>query len=190
MDDQAPVFLGNPALETERLLLRRLSLEDAEAVYAYASDPEVTRFLLWPTHGSLDDSRAFLQATLDRYARDECGEWGIALKETGRLIGTIGIVQAHPARGWCEIGYVVGRPHWRLGYAPEAVRRVIRFAFEDMHLNRVEACHNVENGASGRVMEKAGMACEGLQRQKLFCKGAFWDIRLYAILREDFEGTL
>jgi len=190
MDDQTPVFLGNPTLETQRLHLRRLALEDAEAVYAYASDPEVTRFVLWETHRNLDDSRAFLQFTLDRYAKDECGEWGIVLKQTGQLIGTIGIVKVSPGHGWCEIGYVIGRPHWRQGYTAEAVRAVIRFAFERMNLNRVEAYHFVENGASGRVMQKVGMAHEGLQRQKFFVKGAHRDIEQYAILREDYEGTI
>lgn len=182
-------FLANPTLETERLVLRRLTLDDAPDVFAYASDPEVTRFLLWDTHASLEDSVKFIQWSMVRYEKDEAGEWGIILKETGRLIGCMGIVKLNSAHFCAEIGYVLSRTHWRKGYMPEALRRLVRFCFEDLGLNRVEAVHAVENGASGRVMQKAGMSYEGTLRQKAFTKGRFWDVKSYSVLKSDEMPT-
>ncbi len=80
-----------PELETERLLLRRMRLDDAEAMFAYASDPEVTRYVLWETHRSIEDSEGFLRVATEGYARGDFGGWGIVLKEDGAFVGTCGV---------------------------------------------------------------------------------------------------
>lgn len=180
-------FRGTPELETDRLILRRLVSEDAEDIFAYASDDEVTPYMTWDTHQTVDDSRGFIDFILARYEQDAAGEWGIVLKDSGRLIGSMGFpwVDSKNKRG--EIGYVLARPFWGQGLMPEAVDRLLKFAFEEMELNRVECCHFLPNEKSGRVMQKAGMRFEGIARERFFAKGRFWDVKVYAILKKEWE---
>jgi [ribosomal protein S5]-alanine N-acetyltransferase len=183
------IFKGTPELETERLVLRKLTLQDDEDVFAYASDDEVTRYVTWGSHQSIEDSRKYINFILGRYENDRVGEWGIELKETGRLIGAMGFVNLDIQNSCRGIGYVLSKDYWGTGVMTEALKRIIQFSFEDMKLNRIEAVHAVENGASGKVMQKAGMSYEGLIRQKLFAKGCFNDVKQYAIVKSDWiEG--
>lgn len=181
------VFKGNPMLETERLILRKLTRKDAADIYEYASDPEVPKYMLWDVHKSIEDSKNFIRFTLGRYRKDEAGEWGIVLKETGKLIGCISFVSCDTKNKRGEVGYVLNRNYWGKGYMPEAAERLIEFAFSEMELNRVECFHFDANEKSGRVMQKAGMTYEGMARQKVFAKEKFWDVKMYGILKEEWE---
>ena len=176
-----------PTLETERLILRKMTPADAEAVFAYASDPEVTRYVIWDTHRTIEDSEIFLRSTVERYENAEAADWGIVRKENGRFIGGCGIVGWDLDHARAEMGYVLSREYWGQGLMPEAVRAMISFGFERMGLNRIEARCMVENVASARVMEKAGMTYEGTLRKREFIKGAYRDIKLYAILRSEYR---
>ncbi|BBB89538.1 MAG TPA: GNAT family protein [Methylomusa anaerophila] len=178
-------FRNTPQLETERLLLRKLVIEDAEDIFEYASDDEVTKFMSFDTHKFIEDAKRFINVTLDQYRRDEAGDWGIILKETGKLIGSMGFPWVDKKNSRAEIGYVLGRRYWGKGIMPEAVRRLLEFAFNDMELNRIECVHAVPNEKSGRVMQKAGMTFEGIARERMFAKGKYWDVKQYAILRSD-----
>ncbi len=179
---------GPPTLETERLVLRKMTLDDAGAVFAYASDPEVTRYVIWETHRSLEDSRAFLDLVARKYEGGGEPDWGIVYKGDGRFVGTCGFVNWSPEHARAEMGYVLHRDYWGRGLVPEAVRAMISFGFGRMNLNRIEARCIAENAASARVMEKAGMAHEGTLRQREFLKGAYRDMKLYAILRREYRS--
>jgi [ribosomal protein S5]-alanine N-acetyltransferase len=180
---------GFPELETERLLLRRMRLDDAEAMFAYASDPEVTRYVLFETHQTVEDSKAFLRLAVEGYERGDFGVWGVVLKDSGAFVGTCGVdVNYAPEHARAELGYVLGRQHWGKGLMPEAVRAVIRFGFLRMGLNRIQARCIAENVASARVMEKVGMTYEGTLRESEFIKGAYRDMKLYSILRREFRS--
>jgi ribosomal-protein-alanine N-acetyltransferase len=182
------VFANLPELETERLLLRKMRLEDAQAMFAYASDPEVTRYVLWDTHRSVQDTESFLNFATEGYERGDFGGWGVVLKDDGVFIGTCGIDAGYsPEHARAELGYVLSREHWGKGLMPEAVRAVIRFGFGRMELNRIEARCIAENTASARVMEKAGMTYEGTLRQREYIKGAYRDMKHYAILRREYR---
>jgi [ribosomal protein S5]-alanine N-acetyltransferase len=178
---------GPPRLETERLVLRKMTLDDAGAVFAYASDPEVTRYVLWETHRSVEDSRAFLDLTARKYQGGGEPDWGMVYKGDGRLVGTCGFVGWSREHARAELGYVLNRSYRGRGLAPEAVRAMIAFGFEEMDLNRVEARCVAENTASARVMEKAGMTYEGTLRQREFLKGTYRDMKLYATLRGEYR---
>ena len=182
------VFANLPELETERLLLRKMRLDDAEAMFAYASDPEVTRYVLWDTHRSIEDSESFLSFATEGYERGDFGGWGVVLKDDGAFIGTCGLDAGYaPEHARAELGYVLSREHWGKGLMPEAVRAIIRFGFGRMQLNRIEARCIAENTASARVMEKAGMTYEGTLREREFIKGAYRDMKLYSILRREYR---
>lgn len=186
--EQRGVFSNLPELETERLLLRKMRLDDAQAMFAYASDPGVTRYVLWDTHTSVKDSESFLSFATEGYERGDFGGWGIVLKDDGSFVGTCGMDAGYsPEHARAELGYVLSREHWGKGLMPEAVRAVIRFGFERMELNRIEARCIAENTASARVMEKAGMTCEGTLREREFIKGAYRDMKLYSILRREYR---
>ena len=182
------VFADLPELETQRLLLRRMRLDDARAMFAYASDPEVTRYVLWDTHASVEDSEAFLRFAVEGYRAGDFGGWGVVLKDSGEFVGTCGLDAGYaPEHARAEIGYVLAREHWGRGLAPEAVRAVIRFGFGRLGLNRLEARCIAENTASARVMQKAGMTREGTLREREHIKGQFRDMELYSILRREYR---
>jgi [ribosomal protein S5]-alanine N-acetyltransferase len=110
------------------------------------------------------------------------------LKETGKLIGTIGFPWHDLRNRRAEIGYVLSRDCWGRGYMPEAAVRILQFGFEEMKMNRIESCHFLPNMNSGKVMEKCGMKYEGTARQKVFVKGNIWDVKQYAILKEEWDA--
>ncbi len=178
-----------PALETDRLILRKMTPDDAEAVFAYASDPEVTRYTAWDTHRTIEDSRAFLELVLGKYRSGGEPDWGVVYKGDHRFVGTCGFVNWEAGHARAELGYVISRGYWGRGLMPEAVRTIIAFGFERMNLNRIEARCIAENAASARVMEKAGMAYEGTLRQREFIKGVYRDMKIYSILKSEFRGV-
>ena len=177
-----------PTLETERLILRKMVLNDAEAVFAYASNSEVSRYTLWETHRSIEDSRAFLEFATQKYENGDEPDWGIVYRGNGCLVGACGLVNWEAEHARAEVGFVLSREYWGRGLMSEAVQAILRFGFERMNLNRIEARCIAENAASARVMEKAGMFYEGTLRQREYIKGAYRDIKLYAILKKGFPG--
>lgn len=179
------VFSQMPILETERLLLRPLRRSDEKDLFAYASDPEVSRHVLWEAHKTVRDSRMFLRAAIRQYRRGMPGTFAITLRDSGRMIGTIGFMWVNVDHRSAEVGYSLSRDYWNRGIMTEALRRVIAFGFQELGLNRIEAQHETDNPASGRVMVHAGMQYEGTLRQRLRNKGKFVDVSLYAILRSD-----
>ena len=178
-----------PKLETKRLRLRKMTLADAEAVFNYASDPEVTRYVTWDTHRTVRDSEEFLRSVVGGYEAGEQADWGITEKSSGRFIGTGGVYPV-PEHSRAELGYVLSREYWGRGLMPEAVRAMIRFGFESLDLERIEARCIAENTASARVMEKAGMIYEGTLRGRELIKGAYRDMKFYAVLRREYARSL
>lgn len=187
-DGAADIFLDPPVLETGRLRLRRMRMRDAGDLYAWTSDPEVARYVLWDAHQSLGETREYLRYIRSLYRRGLPSSWGVELKETGRLIGTIGIMGWSREHRSAEVGYSFGRPWWHHGYASEALGCLLDLLFERTDVNRVEAQCDVRNGSSARVMEKCGMRREGILRQRLFNKGEAVDVMLYAILAENWRA--
>jgi ribosomal-protein-alanine N-acetyltransferase len=149
-------------IETARLILRKPMLEDAEEMFeAYASDPEVTRYLTWVTHTSVDETRDYLRRAVAGWENSDTFTWVIALKATLGLIGSIDIRLETNA----NIGYVLSRPFWNRGYMTEAVEALVRWALQTDEIFRAWAVCDVENVASARVLEKAGMEREGILRR-------------------------
>ncbi|WP_066172431.1 GNAT family N-acetyltransferase [Bacillus marinisedimentorum] len=173
-------------LETSRLILRPLERGDAESIFAYASDPTVAKFTTWEVHHHLDDTREFIELAILEHKRKDTLTWGIILKETGDLIGTAGLADLSFRHHCAELGYVIGKPHWRTGYVTEASKAVCTFGFRELELNRIMARCHPENTGSERVMQKIGMTYEGTMRQVYFADGIFEDRKVYSILKEEF----
>ena len=183
-----PVYFSSlPVLQTERLILRPLRGKDAADIYAYASDPEVARYVLWEPHRSVAETRSYIRYIRALYRRGLPASWGVVHRETGRVIGTIGFMWFSDVNCSAEVGYSFSRAFWNAGYATEALHAVISSVFSSLPLHRLEAQHDVRNPASGRVMEKCGMRKEGLLRQRVKNKDEFIDTVLWSVLRSDLE---
>ena len=180
------LFGDLPILETERLLLRKIRASDARDFYEYASDAEVSKHSTWSAHQSLADTRLFISSILNHYEAQHVAPWGIEHKADRKLIGTCGFASWITYHHRAEIGYALARSYWSQGHMTEAVRAVLRYGFDEMQLNRIEARCKLENIGSARVLEKVGMTCEGILRQHMFIKGHYHDLKLYAILRVNF----
>ena len=178
---------GTITIETERLILRRFTMEDAEAMYRnWASDDLVTRYVTWPTHESVEISRMVLADWSSHYCEDDFYNWAIILKENGpEPIGNIAACRIREETLCVTMGYCMSRAHWGKGIMTEALKAVVDFFFDQVGCNRIDADHDIENPASGRVMEKAGMRFEGTARQGGRTNRGIVDICHWAILKED-----
>jgi [ribosomal protein S5]-alanine N-acetyltransferase len=180
------IYKDIPVLETERLILRKITLDDLEDMFEYGSDEEVSRYVTWDTHKTTNDTKDFIEFVLSKYEKGKVAPWGIELKETGKLIGTVDFVSWSPDHNNAEIGYVLSRAYWGMGITTEAAYELIRFGFEHMELVRIQARCFLKNIGSERVMEKLGMTFEGIVRKGMFAKGKHQDLKLYSILKEEF----
>lgn len=177
-----------PSLETDRLLLRPLAGDDADDMYAYASDPLVARYVSWDVHPNVAYTRAYLQSVEERYRQGPHYDWGVEYTATGHLIGTCGYVEVNRDHRRGEIGYALSRDFWGQGIITEAARELLRYGFEELGLYRIEAICEVPNIGSARVMEKVGMRFEGIRRGFAVVKGLPRDMKSYAIILPDYEG--
>jgi ribosomal-protein-alanine N-acetyltransferase len=141
--------------ETARLILRRPTLADLEAIFAYASDAEVTRWLAFPRHETLDDSRTFMRLSDEAWSRNGMGPYLIASKTTGEVLGSTGLDLQPQLRA--TTGYVLARAVWGRGHATEVLAGIVDIA-RSLGLRRLDACVHPDNLASIRVLEKVGFS--------------------------------
>ena len=180
--------IGTQKLETERLILRKFKEEDAVDMFNnWASDSEVTKYLTWPAHSSIEVSKQITKLWIADYSNIECYQWAIELKDIGEVIGRIGLVDIDNNNENCEIGYCMGKAFWGKGIMTEAFSELINFLFKEIGFQRITARHDVDNPASGQVMEKCGLKYEGTLRKILKNnKGILVNCKYYSILREEF----
>jgi len=181
------------SIEGTRVRLRSPGIEDVFDIYEkYAQDPEVTRFMIWDPHESIEVTRDFMGRCNEAW---ETGKghraWVIEAVEDGALLGMMGFhyVERHSI----EIGYVLARDYWGQGYTTAALKILINEAFATSTVDRVQAYCDVENPGSSRVMEKSGMSLEGTLRgymKRPHLKPKLRDCLMYAILREDWEKSV
>ena len=178
---------GTQKIETERLVLRRFTTEDVQAMYDnWASDPEVTKYLTWPTHGSVDVSAWVLADWVEHYANENHYTWAIVLKENGDVpIGSISAEIREDKIDKAHIGYCIGKRWWHSGITSEALRAVIGFLFDEVGVQRIDARHDVNNPNSGAVMRKCGMKYEGTMRRSDWNNQGICDACWYAILNDE-----
>ena len=178
---------GTQTIETKRLILRKARPGDAQAMFDnWASDDRVTKFMTWQPYTCVEEADARIAYLLEEYSNENYYEWFIELKEIGQPIGSIGAVHVNDHVQLAHIGYCIGSRWWGQGIMPEALAAVIKFFFEQVGVNRVEACHDVNNPKSGKVMAKCGMKYEGTLRQSGWNNQGINDRAFYGILREEY----
>ena len=140
-------------LETERLILRTWAEDDAEELYKYAKDPDVGPMAGWPVHTSVENSREIIRSVLSAPET-----YAVCLKENGKPIGSIGLHRNDLAEqdDEYELGYWIGKPYWGQGLIPEASREILRYAFEDLGMNRIWCGYYDGNEKSRKVQIKLG----------------------------------
>ena len=181
---------GTITLETERLILRRFTADDAGPAFKnWTSSDAVTKFLRWPTYRDISEMHEYINLQLDNYKKIDTYNWAIVLKELGEPIGSMGAVAFNEKARSVEIGYCIGEKWWRRGYTSEALAAVIKFFFEEVGVNRVYSEHDPRNPNSGKVMQKCGMKYEGTLRQADFNNTGICDACIYGILAEEYERT-
>lgn len=183
---------GTKTLETQRLILRRFEMTDADAMLAnWACDPEVTKFLTWPAHANVDVSKAVLAEWIENYKNDNFYQWAIVIKENGNApIGSIAIVHHRDNIEMVHVGYCIGRNWWGRGITSEALGGLVRYFFEEVKVNRIESRHDTKNPNSGKVMLKCGLRYEGTLRQGDRDNTGICDCAMYGMLAEDYFKTV
>ena len=181
---------GTVTLETERLVLRRFTINDLEQIfYNCWSDPEVWKWTNYKPMRCVEDvihvAEMFTDGWLGAYDKPNRYSWAIQLKSSGEVIGRFsGFPDDQIKQVW--LAYELGRNWWNQGLMTEAAKRVIDFFFTEVGFNRIYADHAHENPASGKVMQKCGMVYEGTMRQALKCNDGLFDKINYAILAEEY----
>lgn len=182
--------LGTCQLETERLYLRRFKVSDATMVYEnWSSDREVTRYVAWPVHETINTTKRILANWEVAYRQLDIYQWAIVYRENHQVIGSISLYQfsRRGRRYNCELGYCLCKYYWNQGIMTEAATAVLQFAFEQLGVDTVIAKHDVRNPASGRVMKKIGMHHDRLVTRAVLNGHREWvDCDTYVIQKDDF----
>lgn len=175
-------------LETERLSLRPFAATDIPDIVRLAGEREVAATTLRIPHPyTEDDGRSWVDAQPGQLERDEAVSWAVTLRDDGRLVGAVGLVNVSREHRHAEMGFWIGRPFWNRGYGTEAARAALEFAFVDLDLHRVHAHHLAGNEGSGRILRKLGMSQEGILRRHVRKWDQVHDAVLYGILRGEWS---
>lgn len=180
--------LSTIPLQTERLLLRRYTSEDIDDVFDnWASDRRIEQYVTWERHPDKAVTKAVLDVWIEQYASEFFYHWAIGYN--GHVIGDIAVTTGSDQHLHAEFGYCLGVNWWGMGLMTEALHAVLRFMFESVGLHRAFLRHDVQNIASGRVMEKNGLMLEGTLREHHLRRDGTWaDVRVYGILRDEWEA--
>lgn len=175
--------IGTKTIETDRLILRRFRLDDAKDMFNnWAKDDEVTKFLTWPAHSSVDVSLEVLSSWIENYTDDKFYQWCIELKETHQAIGSIAVVSLKEDIEAVEIGYCIGRKYWHQGITSEALKALIDFFFNQVRVSRIESRHDNLNPHSGKVMLKCGLKFEGIRIKADKNNTGICDVAMYGMI--------
>jgi [ribosomal protein S5]-alanine N-acetyltransferase len=181
--------LGTKTINTDRLILRRFEISDANDMFKnWASDNEVSKFLSWDSHKDINFTKSLLDYWISDYSDEKNYHWAIELKEINEVIGDIKVFHLKDKNSSCEVGYCLSRDFWNKGIMSEALNAVIKYLFEEIGLNRIVAMHNTKNIASGKVMIKNNMKYEGTLRQAGSLNDSFYDLNVYSILKSEWEA--
>lgn len=172
-------------MQSERLLLRPMQLNDAPVLFEFWSDPMVTKHMN-ASFTDVSQAQQMIEMLQGLFKENKAIRWTIFLKHSNEIIGSCGFNYLDYENERAEIGYDLGYPYWGKGYAPEAIQTLIRFGFESLHLNRVEAKVEPENLNSIKVLRKLRFVEEGKLRQYEKSKEEFVDLTMFSILRTEW----
>jgi [ribosomal protein S5]-alanine N-acetyltransferase len=176
-------------LITARLTLRQLRPGDADDVFLYAHDLEVTRHTTWDAHRTVADSLMFIEQTIAAYQRGENVELAMELNADKKVIGTCGIVSVSAEHCRGELAFAMAKEHWGSGLMGEALKAMLAFGYGPLQLNRLWARVDPDNMNTIRLLKRAGWQFEGTLRQDVKVRGQFRDVKLYSLLKKEFATS-
>ena len=178
---------GTKTIETQRLILRKFTLDDVDAAYKnWTSDDKVTEFLRWPTHTDIATTERVINEWIAESTKEDFYQWAIVLKELNEPIGTISVVDRNEFLNILHIGYCIGSKWWHQGITTEAFSAIIPYLFNEVGANRIESQHDPNNTNSGNVMKKCGLKYEGTLRQADFSNKGIVDACIYSLLKDEW----
>lgn len=176
-------------LQTQRLTLRPIRVEDAAALYQARGDADVMRYWDWPEQADVEAVRRILAGHIPGPGNGATIWWVAALSPDGPAIGECDLSEIDRHHGRAEIGFLFARRHWGQGYAHEAMERVIAYAFDELGLERLWARFHAGNEASQRLLERLGFAYEGTLKRHILRDGERRDCLIYGRLRDTRSAT-
>jgi len=175
-----------PNINTKRLFLREINLNDARTLFQYWSDDEVTKYLNIDSFINIGQALNMIRLLKSLFPRKEGIRWVIVRKEDNAVIGTCGFNSWVKKSSRGEIGYELGRTYWGNGYASEALSEIIEYGFNVMELNRIEAFTVPEAVRSINLLKKFGFKKEGILREYGYWNNQYWDENIYSLLKKDW----
>lgn len=176
-----------PVLETDRLILRQVTNDDANSLLTYLSDIDVMKYVGLEPFKSIDDALDEISWYQSIFEKGTGIRWGISLKGQGEIIGSCGYLNRAEQHYRAELGFELSKEHWGNGIASEAISAVICYGFEQMNLQRIEALIEPPNYPSQKAVERQGFIREGLLRSYEYTCGKFDDLYMYSLLKQDFQ---
>ncbi len=180
-------FREFPELTTQRLRLRQIRPDDAEAIFATASDEETMRFIGRGTHQTIEDTRAYIQRHLALYVERQAILWCITMCDHNRVVGSCSLHHFDEGYHRAEVGYELNRAYWGQGIMPEAVSAILTYGFTDLALHRIEAIIDDANARSKSLLLKLGFQYEGNLRQRFVSLHGFEDEYYYGLLHDEWR---
>lgn len=175
-----------PQITTPRLILRAIKHQDAKAVFAYAQDKTLSKYLFWQPHQSLHDSKRFIKATIKAYKEPNKFMWAIELKDQKKMIGTCGVMRYYSANQTIEIGYALNPKFHNQGYMKEALQAVINYLFSNLTIIRIQGVCVTENLASEKTMTSCKMIFEGILHDNFIKDNQIYDCKILAITKRNY----
>ena len=180
---QLSIFKDLPTFETERLVLKKISKEYLEDVHEYRSDPKVSRYLLWSAHMDKETTNSYLEYLEELYDKAKFYDFGIYLKDSDKMIGTVGFTTINLHKNTASVGYVLNSKYWGHGIAVEALEKIIQFGFETLGFNTLFAKFAEENVASRKVLEKCGFKYHANEKKPMLIKNKMEKIVVFSLER-------
>ena len=177
-----------PELESERLKYKQVTSEDLEDIFKIYSDPEVAKYDWYKPITTKDDALSIINRYSKEFQNKEELTWGVARKYDNKIIGYCCLGSFNDDSRRSEIGYGFNRDEWNKGYATEAIKVLVKFGFDIMNFNRIEATVTLGNDASVNALKKANFLQEGIVRERSIMKGKFEDDVILAIIRKDYSA--
>lgn len=171
-------------LETNNLILKNITKSDYLDLYNYLSKEEVSKSLETEPLKTEEDALVLINKILKNSIYGKSMKWGVYLKENSELIGLVGYNNIDSRNRKCSIGYEMESDYWKNGYGFEMVTEIIKYAFDDLCLHRIEAEVLIGNNTFTRLLSKLGFEKEGTLKQNIFMEGSFFDTEIYSLIKD------
>lgn len=184
--DFAMKHVGTQTIETERLILRKYEMTDAEDMFRnWVTDPEVSRFWGWKPHKDIRETKSLLSGWINEYSSLNTYHWVIVLKNIVQAVGYIYLNEIDEADQSVSIHYLLSRALWNQGIVTEACKSILEFAFKMIGVEKIHSRHHVDNPASGKVLQKCGMQyVQTAYKRFPDCEKISGDYCIYEITKE------